>query len=640
MRRLALVIMMLMVLAGCARPEPAPSTQPPEPVPTEMPQPQPPAPAPTEALPATLTDLIKPAPAGALERVEVAPGQPVGRPGIYFMDPETGSVTGWATPDGLHPQAFGGRWIYFRGQTQTLLADRTTGAILQWPSEQASLLATGGEHLLVKALDRLWVLKAGPAGARPLDLAPRNPQALFSPNGRSLLLLNDARLYRVETPSGAVRELDRTPGEGVTLQPARRGQEALLSVRREGYDLWGRAGVSLRRYSFDGRVLTEGVKPTDPWFSPDGKLAFWHDDLGSGSPSVTVGTADRLEPLVRVRGASACAGRIPGDGCWLADGSGLLVQVEGGYRVLRTDGRLVELPGLARAGSLLPAPHRPDRYIINGTQVADSKGKVLSELDTRAANGSRMSVAGGPQWGAGGAEVIFVLGWYGKGSIYSPPPVLDPLAERGSLQTISLFQVKVPAGDCLNLRAAFGAEGPVLRCLPSGSRLIAARGPGRLNKGWIEYFGDMETTDWGGTWWLHVRTEQGDRGFVAFRPDLLAFAPGPVAPFPADPLTVRIQDEASNLDRWLAVALGEAPCGPACSDSSLEGAVLGLINRCQAGFADLKKPDGYGAAVHGPILGRMESACSLLGAGVKSIGHPADAPAWRERVRETRSVLK
>lgn len=666
MRPVALFLLIL-VLAGCARapqPEPSPPLPPPaapDPAPatgtgstasppaTSAPPatPPPPAPAPpATAVPpgpaTTLADLIQPAPAGAVERVELTPGQPAGRPGIFFLQAETGAVTGWIPPGGIFPQLFGDRWILFREESRTLLADRTTNTILQWPAAKVSLNAAGGDHLLITALDRLWLFRpgAGPSAARSLDLTPRNPRALFSPDGSSALLLNDARLYHLETATGKVRELDPTAGSSAALQPVRRGQEALLTVRREEYDLWGRAALSFRRYGFDGRVLGEGVRPSEPWLSPDGKLAYWHDPLGSGSPSVTVGTADRFDRLLRVKGASGCTGSVPGEACWLGDGSGLLIQVREGYRILRTDGRLEEVPGLSGARSALPAPLRADRFLVNGTEVADAAGNRLSKLNPLAESGGVMNLLGGARWSLSGEEVIFTLGWSGKGNLFSPVPLLDPLVERGPFSAVTAFQVKVPPGDCLNLRATFGPEAPVLRCLPPGSRLIAARAPGRLNKGWIEYFGDLETTDWGGTWWLYARTEQGERGYLAFRPDLLAFAPGPIAPFPPSPLTVRIQDEAANLDRWLAVALGELPCGPSCSDSSLEGAVLGLLNRCQAGFAELKRPDGYDAAIHGPVLDQMTAACSLMTSALKSIGHPADTPPWRARLKEARSALR
>ncbi|HLN61790.1 MAG TPA: hypothetical protein VK464_09580, partial [Symbiobacteriaceae bacterium] len=231
MRSWAGALLLAAWLAGCTAgsgtgPAPAPPTSPAPPAASG--EGAPPAPASGGVVSAFP---VKPAP-GALERVTYGSSLAIPGPGTYAVDLTTGKVEAWLRPGaqaGEEPAVLSEdrRWAVLQVGNEIYWANRATGQVYGWPSQDLGLLAEGSNRFLF----------ARPGGAAyhvtddtfrvlctfTLDLGQRTvDQALFAPDGKTVAINTarwltvdsnpaDGRLYVVDTATGAVRDLGAPP---------------------------------------------------------------------------------------------------------------------------------------------------------------------------------------------------------------------------------------------------------------------------------------------------------------------------------------------------------------------------------------------------------------------------------------------
>ncbi|MFZ5815252.1 MAG: SH3 domain-containing protein [Bacillota bacterium] len=655
-RRLLSTLLLGLVLMGCAKepPAPPPAGEPEAPPPTMGGKPAGdgsgsttgPSEPPVEP---TGKAGLQPEPAGGLKelisqegeapvrRITFRPGEKIGQVGLFFLKLATGEVEGWVPASG--PRAAGPTWVSSDNRwlgEESYAVDRQSGTGYRWNRQTARLVTARGDLLLFMTGSRYWLVSEGMQRFQPLDLpAAARPFAAIAPDGRSLWLVSDGEVYLVETATGRAEMLGRIGGAEPGIPSIIFNQGEIAVTITTPLFQGRRWGSEILRFRRDGRLLERRTTPGLAYPSPDGKLVAWEGDILGLTHTLTIGSAD-LSPQLRLRGEMSCSMPFQGP-YWLPDASGLVVRTSRGPRLLKLDGSLEPAPSKTdQAWAVpVPAPDRADRFTIHGTAVIDAHGRAV------AAAFHDMTVGRLHPWGESSEEIRFILLLGGRG-VSCDPDIFPPEVERAPFAPLAGLTVKVAPNDCVNLRASFSKESPVITCLPDGARLTAAEPPGVNNKGELRRWGNPMETGNGGPWWWYVRTEQGQRGWVYLDAEYLTFTVADRPEEPADLLLRRVEDQLHNMAFWLRVASGEQVCGEHCApgSSGMTAAVAGLIFWCETGPGALGADPAYDPALHGPGLSRLRAACQGLQSAREQIGPPEEGPAWNQRVKELLAQLE
>ena len=482
--------------------------------------------------------------------------------GIFVLDAETGRTEGYAVAGlegehyyDVHP----GGWITTRldrgwGEDGwILLLNRETGRQWRWlDTEALTLLATSEEHLLFDArasTGRFVIANSSMEKTARFSVADGDdrPQALFSPDGRNIVLNVANKVYLVPVATGYRQVLFEPPPrhgerEGLSLAwvnvesrqrrplgyawfPYEGGAGIVVTAAYEG------EGDSVREkhyFSWDGEELPAPAPACPGTLSPDGRyVAVAHgapyyvkyvgyQDLESPWPSVTVTDAETCAPIFRVR--SAYTGRRIWSAEWLPTSGGFVVGVYGGYAIAQVGASpsLLPLPAVWPLPGPIPAPTGGGRYFGYGSRVydaAEGRWRGPPEWD------------GGPfWWGASHRELWFHSEIYwGEGWIdwlLRPPKIEFP-----PFNDEIAFRV-ARTGSCLRLREEPDADGRVLDCLPDGERLLFTDsgveveqdrrygGPASPHSSIaLEHYDPPASTPL--RVWVYVRTDDGAEGWVS-----------------------------------------------------------------------------------------------------------------------------
>ena len=495
-------------------------------------------------------ELIEPAP-GAFERRTFEDGEAIDwAHGVFVLDAETGRIEGYAVAGetgehdyGVHP----GGWIttyLSRGRGEAywvLLLNTETGQSWRWlDTEALRLLAMSEQRLLFETrapAGRFVVANRRMEEAARLTVAAARddyPRALFSPDGRSLVLEAANKVYLASAATGIGQVLFDPPPRhghgnlslsGVHVDSRRRPPLAYAWIGYEGggdgivvtASYAGEDDFVLREKRYFGWDGEESPAPACPGvLSPDGRYAAvagggpYHVkyvgvmELESPWPSVTVTDAETCAPIFRVRSAHASQRIWSGE--WLSTSGGFVVGVSGGYAVARVRGApaLLSLP--SDYPGPMPAPAGGGRYFGYGSRVYDiasDRWRGPPEWD------------GGPFWWGDSHRERWFQAWvyWGEGgrnwlllpSKIEYPPFADEIAFRVAR-----------TGGCLRLREEPGEEGRVLRCLPDGERLLFAERDAEAERDWagriLSPHASITLRDGA---WVYVRTEDGAEGWVS-----------------------------------------------------------------------------------------------------------------------------
>ena len=502
-----------------------------------------------------------------------------------FLEVETGAMqVYWLRESGYvwhalpHHLPLPTGWILAHSSTngssgQRLLLRRETGHTWRWPRSALQLLAISADHLLFEERERdvreiredgfstgrflLLNTALEPVArfaAAPERTAYRVPHALFSPDGQTILLLVDARVYRIPVAAPHPELLSEL--RSASQAPA--GWEDVVPGVRARYwgDRWTAPGIRVdvtysRRLSndpasyeshTDSRYFTwAGATGSVPAChgtpSPNGRYVaqqqggpVWVQVHGQPLPpvenpwpSVIVADAATCEPLFRVR--SAYARQMWWDAAWLSNSAGFVIGVADGYRIVHmgAEPALVDLPrvpdGVAGSGGdplagPLPAPTGDGRYFaydLAGVYDRQADRWIVSGLP---AFGSGMSSSAFPFWGESHREVAYAF--LGGDASRVSWLLLPPAIEFPPFSDAEAFRV-ARTGSCLRLREKPGIHSPVKACLPDGTRLVmverdAPRDEYRQRHPWVSR-AESESGLFG--WWVYVRTEQGTEAWVS-----------------------------------------------------------------------------------------------------------------------------
>ncbi len=522
-----------------------PSTPTPTAEPTATATPEPTATPPASPTPDARSglELIEPAP-GAFVRRTFEDGEDIDwTHGVFVLDAETGRTEGYAvagleSDEHYYFDVRPGSWIATEEWSWRaewgLLLHRETGDSWRWRIPALSLEAASEEHLLFEERkDRertgrfIIANRLMEEVARfSIDARGREPEALFSPDGRAVVLGLADKVYLVPVATGLPAVLfdpplrddgHETPLVRVDFRYAwisyAGGRGIVVSAVYESPGA-GRA-VERHHFSWEGEALPAPSCPG--MLSPDGRYAAVPDGshyiathshmkhLERPWPSVTVTDAETCAPILRVRSAHAYE-RV-WSARWLPTSEGIVVGVRGGYAIARVRHAPALLPLPSDYPGPDPAPTGDGRYFGYGSRVydiAEGRWRGPPEWDE-----------GSFQWGASHRELWFHSYFYwGDGRYYwlQLPPKIEypPFAEE------TAFRV-ARTGSCLRLREGPGEESRVLDCLPDGERLLFVESDAEPDQ-----YGNFQTPhpSLSEMWaeegpWVRVRTEDGTEGWVS-----------------------------------------------------------------------------------------------------------------------------
>lgn len=648
MRRLVThVILAALLLTGCTKP---PETPPPAPVETGASEPGAvPGQGQTLQPAGVLQGFITAAPANIFQHHQIKPGEAINRSGLFVMQTATGEVEGWSLGGDLTNIAYYGistdnRWVSAQTQEKVYLLDRKSGAAYQWAPNNAYLVAARGDTLLYRTHSQFWIASADLERITPVALKPADwPRALFAPDGKAAVLVNEQKVHLMDVASGAIREIGSLISKreyGVTwLGTQQRGEQIIAGIDDE-----------VQRYDWTGKKLGEQSVPGHPQFSPDGRLVAWSSNLLDIAGTMVVAAASDLAPKFRLVSIDQCGDGGPRGNPWLADSSGLVVRTGNGqgYQFLSADGTLGPLKALGgkRSRSMpVPAPDRADWFALDGVRVVDASGRPVAAA-VPYSEGQWQGINNGLEpWGETSDEVRFALITWGK-DYGCLPAIFPPEVQMAPFPDITGLEVTVAAGDCVNLRQSFDLTAPVVTCLPNGTKLTGSTPPGQLNKGYLTRGGsNVVVTDMGGDGWWFVRTDTGQRGWVRLSGEYLKLAEARAGAPAPDPVADLIRDEAENLLWWFSVAEGEAECGPACAGiDAWEAPVWALAEWCRQsgqgyGYGQIRRQPGFDPARHEAGVTALEGSCKSLQSAWTKLGEPVDSPSWREAVANVKASL-
>ena len=462
------------------------------------------------------------------ERRQLAAGAPIAGPGLYFMDVATGAVEAWSLPgakDAWYTTSPDNRWLIGYCPDGAYAADRQGGAAFRWGRNTPRLLAAQGEYLLFHGAGYLWIAGPGQPEPVPLPIGSASSQAVISPDGRTAAVTSGNTLYLVQLDGAtcrAIGEMNDPAGraaQSTFLETGRRGgvivvhsywQEGAASQMAQGLEFFSWSGERL------GKLLPPSVGRSA--LSPDGRLIAWEEHPSQLTQAVIVADAATLAPRFRVLGATLCFHDF-GSGDWLADSSALIVRTGAGYRLVTPDGRIAPAPAPEDGAGplpddLLPAPDRADLFAASRHMVVDAAGRPVAAAALPANPNVGLPADLSP-WGLSSTELCFALPHLGHGGKCGEGEYLLPArVERPPFGPLVLA-VRLPANDCVNLRATPGTKGQVLTCLPGGTRLSPAPLAELPQPEAQEPYYLTPSIAWaGGSRWLRVRAPDGQEGWV------------------------------------------------------------------------------------------------------------------------------
>jgi hypothetical protein len=657
MRRLWVpLLLVMMIVVGCTKPAVPPPPAPgetgvSEPGGTQAPGPGPGI-GPGQDVPTApgghLRALVTAAPANTFQHHQIKPGEAIDRLGIFVMKTATGEVEGWSLSGDLQVTAHyeissDNRWISAQAGTMDYLLDRRSGAVYQWATDSAYLVAARGETLLFRTLALFWTADGDLKRVSRVDLQPEGwPRAVIAPDGKAAALINGQKVHLLDVATGNIREIGTPAGEGEYGATS-------LATDRDGKQIIAVIDGEVQRFDWAGKELGRQSVPSYPEFSPDGRLVAWPSNILGIAHATVVAAAQDLTSQFRLVGIDRCGDAGPTGDPWLADSSGLVVRTGNGqgYQILGADGTLTPFAAVGGEPSWympVPAPDRADWFAVGGSIVVDRQGKQVVAAVPHS-EGNWYGVSRLAPWGESSEEVRFELINWGK-DFGCLPAVFPPEVQKAPFPATTGLEVTVPAGDCVNLRLDANLTAPVVTCLPNGTQLTASTPPGRLNKGYLERVENTAVTDMGGDGWWFVRTETGQRGWVRLSGEYLKLAAArPGAPAP-DLVAGLIRDEAENLLWWFSVAEGKTECGPACAGlTSWEAPVWALAEWCRqsgdaGGYGNIRKEPGFDPSRHEEGVKGLQGACKALQDAWASLGEPTDSPAWRDVIAKVKAGIE
>lgn len=411
-------------------------------------------------------------------------------PGLYFRDLSTGATEGWQLVAGaadLPVRFLGDQLVLVDGR---YLINRAPAKVFEWASTDVALVAASPDRLLFRKGERLFILDG--AGKRLSvvklpDAAAGEVLGAIAPDGKmaALLVQSTGAVYSVDLFKWQVAKLaEPTPADYGPLRYLLGGKELVL----------GHAG-GLVRYSWEGKPLGEIAAPGTEcvWNRAGTRVAC---AANGAPPHVVVADVETGHAIYRVMGATAAY--------WAADGSTVVIaRAPGGpYSAVTSDGRLLPAAGI-------PSPVAQDVYARDGA-VLDATGKATTQILIDLQKWAFGSV---PPWGSSGAELRYRV--TARPSAVPPQQQaawsFEPSVQMAPFPAETWLQVVAAPGDCLNLRAAAGKEGAVIRCLAGGTRFQAKPSAGPA----VEKDGER---------WLSVTTEKGEAGWVAISTGNVGYA--------------------------------------------------------------------------------------------------------------------
>lgn len=495
------------------------------------------------APPRTLPEVLVQPARGALERIIFQAGDVVSAHGMYFLNAETGTGEGWIYPGNRY---YWGTYVSENNRFFALyagedgyLVDRRTGTVSRWdPAQVRLLLADMSGFMFAEVAPRngnaaetgryVWT---GP------DFQPRHvftlgadgtrgPSPLLSPDRKRLALFRRGagdrhHLALFDLDSGSMLKVDTPTADHVSAAYLRRygeGFQVELTVMENDplRERLRRQNI-VRRFSWTGESLRDlSIPGAHVLFSPDGKWVAWEEwPAGNLVPATTIADSAILQPHLQALGTTPCFQVMAGGGTrWLADSSGLVVDTSAGYRLLTIGGELEEraaFAGLNWKDEPQPAPDHPDRFAIGRLAIVDGTGSQRLGVILE----GHVTPTSLPPWGDSGAELRFALPPPGRGGACSegarpsiPTKVLLPA------QSLPEFPLMVRSGGrCLQLRDRPHTSANELACLPDGT-LLAEK----------QLRSDSPTIQWSDSWWLSVKTREGEIGWVSLAGEQVIWA--------------------------------------------------------------------------------------------------------------------
>lgn len=456
-----------------------------------------------------------------LTRIVLPAGIAIEKPGLYYIETSTGQLEGW------HPETDKVTVRPTADHRHLVVWEERYGWVVERPGQKAYpwdaatytyLTGSGGRFLFAEKSSGKFVVRdeamrqvgefalpAGYSGAR------------FSPDGKRLAVAGEGQPPRlVDVASGKASELGRAPTvkEGKLLGSFLvEGSGEVLLVRHEVQHMeptghaWSRNVI--QHYTWAGKLVSEfAVDGYPAGLSKDGKLLAWQQDLGRLAPATVLTDLATGKPHLRV--VSGYNARFTADG-------GLVMESSRGLKRLTPRGELTAAPVVANRENWvsleampLPSPTSADRFGL-GPVLLDEAGKVVHEARFAPYPGGGSWLIRSLGWAPSGKELAFAVHPpVGKGNLGGPFEGLAPKVQQPPFDDPYILVIQDPQNECLNLREGYSTASRVVRCLPSGTRLAA----GDLGEASEKLNAPLWFED--GRTWLWVRTEQGEKGWVAF----------------------------------------------------------------------------------------------------------------------------
>lgn len=555
----AAIILSVLLASACTSDGDDDPTRTATPTPTAEPTASPFPPVPT----ATTTPTASPALPPSLEvsatstwqRRELAMGDEVPDVlGAFLFDPESGRGTLWSLAPGVISDPLlelvsttpGGNHVVAASH----VVNTADGHSFSWGS-RAALLQTDDRGLaLFKAKDQCTFWVTDLSGAQLAAIAGFelqaerhcNVEARFAPDGSQLLATvqgngsdGGAALHLVDLHSAEVTEVARVQPTRLRFVDRSPDDVAMLTASLPGESWLGTYVWSER--TFTTRLLETGEPlsasdkgPPNPRRvtpSPDGRWLAWAETadlsvgLGLGGvdewPVTVIASVEGDRPPVVAHRVALTNGLItPG---WLPDSSGIVVQSEDGFAVLRTDGAWQPLafPMAEHFDPVpLPAPDDSDRFAYDG-RIVSADGEVLgtvpavADLWGRATDDRPSNWDGRTRytWSADGDHLILIRteipgSDYGRGGVAAIGlPARIVVGDRTPGTTIEL---RVAAdGDRLNARSAPGLDTARIGQFEDGAILTIARDRNidHCGQNGCSILNDPDL-DYDEGWWIYV----------------------------------------------------------------------------------------------------------------------------------------